>query len=169
MVFSAVRREVKVCQRRHSQSSARQSDAHPATEARRLLVDHRLRPGVFWVLSPHVRVPRSPAGGIGPEGHALRPSIPEPPSPRGPWLRRGCVVLPIPATTTSAANLGPTPRLPEFTVIRVALPYGCVLAETETFLLSPPFLSTMPSSPTPGSPTGALVQFFPVGVILRQP
>ena len=47
------------------------------------------------------------------------------------------------------------------------MPCGTLLAGTETFPLSPLFCSTMLSSPTPGSPTGATAQFFPAGNSLR--
>ncbi|SRR6266571_1016906 len=59
------------------------------------------------------------------------------------------------------------PSTSRVAVIRRALPYGTVLAGTETFPLSPPFSSTMPSSSTPESPTGASTQFFPVDNCLR--
>lgn len=70
-------------------------------------------------------------------------------------------------TTPSAARLGSSPRLPVLRLYEGSLQYSTVFAGTEPFPLSPSFLSTMPSSPTPRSPTDALTQFFSAGVSLR--
>src|SRR3954454_10472491 len=47
-------------------------------------------------------------------------SVSEPPSPRGPWLFQGSLRLASSLTSSSAASLGPSARLPS-SVIRTAL------------------------------------------------
>jgi hypothetical protein len=56
-----------------------------------------------------------------------------PRSPRGPLLKRGCVVLAVIAHTASAASLEPSRRLPVFRLYAESLPSGRVLAELQTF------------------------------------
>src|SRR6266487_2199489 len=77
-------------------------------------------------------------------------SAAEPPSPRGPWLGQGSLRLASSLTPSSAASLGPAVRLPTSRLYERALPYGTLLAGSETFPLSPLLCLTMPSSPTPG-------------------
>jgi hypothetical protein len=56
-----------------------------------------------------------------------------PRSPRGPLLKRGCVVLAVIARTASAASLEPSRRLPVSRLYAESLPYGRVLAGLPTF------------------------------------
>ena len=56
-----------------------------------------------------------------------------PRSPRGPLLRRGCVVLAVIARTASAASLEPSRRLPVLRLYAEPLPCGRVLAGLQTF------------------------------------
>src|SRR5262252_6343880 len=76
-------------------------------------------------------------------------SASEPPSPRGPWLFQGSLRLAHrllrPPLPVSVPPLDFPLRLYER-----ALPYGTLLAGTETFPLSPLFCLTMPSSFDPG-------------------
>jgi hypothetical protein len=53
--------------------------------------------------------------------------------PRGPLLKRGCVVLAGIAHTASAASLEPSRRLPVLRLYAESLPYGQVLAGLQTF------------------------------------
>src|SRR5712691_1861977 len=96
-------------------------------------------------------------------------SASEPPSPRGPWLFQGSLRLASSLTPSSAASLGPSLRLPVSRLYEGALPYGTLLAGSETFPLSFHRWSVPPCHPpsTPGMPTGACIQFFPDGYSLR--
>src|SRR6266487_4559198 len=94
-------------------------------------------------------------------------SAAEPPSPRGPWLDQGSLRLASSLTPSSAASLGPSVRLPTSRVYERTVPDGTLVAGSETFPLSPRLCLTRLSSPTPGTPTGAPTQFFPVDASLR--
>src|SRR5437870_4385340 len=94
-------------------------------------------------------------------------SAAEPLLPRGPWLGQGSLRLALSLTPSSAASLGPAVRLPTSRLYERTVPYGTLLAGSETFPLSPLLSLTMLSSPTPGTPTGAPTQFFPVDDSLR--
>ena len=72
-----------------------------------------------------------------------------------------CCCSPIIAPATSAASLGPTTRLPSGPVIRVALPYGCVLAGPRDL---PPFTAVPFHHATfsdPGEPDGCICPVLP--------
>ncbi len=150
MDFSSVRLEAEVYHSAAAFPAAMRRTARSLpTLTSRLPVDRRLRPAaVSDPFSVHTRIPRFPVGGIEPEGHALRPLHrsdhlhPEGLGSAGVMLSHG--VIAYFALICQSRLHPPTSR---FTVIRGALPCGTVLAGTETFPLSPPFCSTMPSCP----------------------
>src|SRR5439155_15335618 len=95
------------------------------------------------------------------------PPLPGPPSPRGPLLRGLVAAPPSTLLRPPLPVSAPPPDFPEVRLYGWPCHTGASWLGSETFPLSPLFLFPMQPSPTPESPTGASIQFFPAGSSLR--